>query len=699
MEKQTSAAFSQEFNFKEADEAPDDQFIMKGVYFNAFGAPEHHTNNQAKKKPKKRAFANRIRDQLDQISKLKEQEMNEQIKANNKSDCGNISSGNNNNGNSAQRNPPQNNYTNNSESSDDDSKFITTKVNHLQQSRIQNGGQQNLQMQNSQSPYIKQKQQQLVSQTLNSHPQLKANDFIETNNISTNYNTNYQNTYSKNTFSNIINTPNIVNRNININVSNDSSSSDQEFQEKYKQQNKSKISPIPENPQQKVAAQQPSTQMLLKNQQVGMQTQNNNNNVNKNTQKSSYQVGATCVQNKKNKKRNKSRVLGSSNQSLSSNLQINLQKKNKPFYSVNKSSSSSQQELDDDLEDENETFTQQYMNHQNIQNNNQVYQNNLYQFQQRPNLYNQFRQQQQQQQRSQEQNDTSDLSPCIQPKNQNQQNINSNEYNQQLLDSSIQSVSIKKTIKNSSQSMSAESDIEEEQNKNKFFERKINPFFKSISAQDTNQQSNASQQNLIRNNNKLSNLKIGGQTTDFQNKFTSNNSLQYHINAAANFGNSLLNNQANLSDRKSVAQSPQKQLFDSGIKRSSLPVNNVFNRNSDVCNNGSNYKSNSREDYYQKEKFIKNIDGEQSIITVKIENVSLKPFQTVIAEIVSVERINPQYISYTLKPSQMIHAILKQSYSLQHNTLQVGQQYIFKFHTLESSGSFPIINVNEYIPR
>ncbi|KAL4489763.1 hypothetical protein ABPG72_022403 [Tetrahymena utriculariae] len=668
MEKQTSTAFSQEFNFKEADEAPDDQFIMKGVYFNAFGAPEHHTNNQAKKKPKKRAFANRIRDQLDQISKIKEQEINEQIKANNKNDCGNISSGNNNNNNSVQRNCLQNNYTNNSESSEDESKLITTNVNQLQQSRLQNGGQHNICMLNSQSAYNQQKKQQLVNQPLNSRPQVKS------------------------TLSNI-NTPNTVNRNININVSNDSSSSDQEFQEQFKQKNKSRISHIPENPQQKVTGQIPTSQLPLKNQQIGMQTQNNNNHVNKNAQKSSYQVGATCVQNKKNKKRNKSRVLGSSNPSLSSNLQINLQKKNKPFYSVNKSSSSSQQELDDDLEEE--TFTQQYIN------NNQMYQNNPYQFQQKPNQFNQFRQQQLQQQRSQEQNDTSDLSPCLQPKNQNQQNFNSNEYNQQLLDSSIQSVSIKKTIKNSSQSMSAESDIEEEQNKNKFFERKMNSFFKNTynPAQDANQQANASQQSLIRNYNKLSNLKLGGQATDLQNKFTSYNNLQSHINAAASFGSTLQNYQANLSDRKSVAQSPSKQLLDSGIKRSSLPVNNVFNKTQDIGVNGSNYQGNSKDGYYQREKFVKGIDGEQSIITVKIENVSLKPFQTVIAEILSVERLNDQLISYALKPNQMIHAILKQSYSLQHNTLQVGQQYIFKFHTLESLGSFPIINVNEYIPK
>ncbi|KAL4441096.1 hypothetical protein ABPG74_002046 [Tetrahymena malaccensis] len=688
MEKQTSAAFSQEFNFKEADEAPDDQFIMKGVYFNAFGAPEHHTNNQAKKKPKKRAFANRIRDQLDQISKLKEQEMNEQIKANNKSDCGNISSGNNNNSNSAQRNSLQNKYANNSESSEDDeSKFRTTNIN-LQQSRLQNGGQSNIQMQNSQSVFIPQKQQHSVIQTLNSRPQVQANNnLFETQNISTNYNTNYQNMQSKNTFSNY-NTPNIQNRNININLSNDSSSSDQEFQEQFKQKNKSRISPIPENPQQKVTAQIPASQLPLKSQQIGMQTQSNNN-ANKNTLKSSYQVGATCVQNKKNKKRNKSRVLGSSsNQSLSSNLQMNLQKKNKPFYSVNKSSSSSQQELDDDLEDEKETFTQQYINNVN---NNQVYQNNPYQFQQKPNQFNQFRQQQQQ--RSQEQNDTSDLSPCMLPKNLNQQNINSIEYNQQLLDSSIQSVSIKKIIKNSSQSMSAESDIEEDdKNKNKFFERKMNSFFRNTQNQvlDDNQQPNTTQQSLVRNNNKLTNI---------QNKFTSNNNLQYHINAAASFGNNLQNYQANLSDRKQVAQSPSKQLFDSGIKRSSLPVNNVFNKTQDTGVNGSNYKNNSRDDFYQREKFIKNIDGEQSMITVKIENVNLKPFQTVIAQITSVERINPQLVSNTLKPQQMIQAILKQSYSLQHNTLQVGQQYIFKFHTLENSGSFPIINVNEYIPK
>lgn len=55
--------------------------------------------------------------------------------------------------------------------------------------------------------------------------------------------------------------------------------------------------------------------------------------------------------------------------------------------------------------------------------------------------------------------------------------------------------------------------------------------------------------------------------------------------------------------------------------------------------------------FYSKNKLVRNLDDEDySIIRVTIEKVNIKPFQTVIAEIQQVLKINRSLIEISLRP-------------------------------------------------
>lgn len=67
---------------------------------------------------------------------------------------------------------------------------------------------------------------------------------------------------------------------------------------------------------------------------------------------------------------------------------------------------------------------------------------------------------------------------------------------------------------------------------------------------------------------------------------------------------------------------------------------------------------------YAKTKFMNNLDIEESVVAVRVEKVNFKPFQTAIAEIVHVSKLNTLELNENvqLKNKGMVQAIMKQSF-------------------------------------